>query len=166
MTVRRLLTDPATGVLTDLTDAAEKRYRPSAALDRAVRARDVTCRFPGCRRSADSPGTDLDHTVPWPAGPTAATNLAVLCRRHHRLKHTAGWNVHLHPTGVMTWTTPTGRHVTTPSPGSTPTPTHRVESDPCSGAVKCRRATGPGPDLGLPLRLQQGCRRSALRQRS
>ena len=106
VSVRRLLTDPATGTLTDVD---QKRYRPSAALDRAVRTRDVTCRFPGCRRSADSAGTDLDHTVPWPAGPTAATNLAVLCRRHHRLKHTAGWNVHLDPSGVMTWTTPTGR---------------------------------------------------------
>ncbi len=91
----------------------QKRYRPSAALDRAVRARDVTCRFPGCRRSADSAGTDLDHTIPWPDGPTSAANLAVLCRRHHRLKHTAGWNVNLDPTGVMTWTTPTGRTLQT-----------------------------------------------------
>ena len=106
VTFRRLVTDPATGVLTDL---AEDRYRPSAALDRGVRARDVTCRFPGCRRTADSAGTDLDHTIPYPAGPTSATNLAVLCRRHHRLKHTAGWAVTLHPTGTMTWTTPTGR---------------------------------------------------------
>ncbi|MCZ3387943.1 MAG: HNH endonuclease [Actinomycetia bacterium] len=107
VTFRRLLADPATGILTDV---AEKRYRPSAALDRAVRARDVTCRFPGCRRSADSPGTDLDHTTPWPAGPTAAANLAVLCRRHHRLKHTAGWKARLDASGLMTWTTPTGRH--------------------------------------------------------
>ena len=110
VTWRRLLTDPTTGVLTDI---AEKQYRPSEALDRAVRARDVTCRFPGCRRSADGAGTDLDHTIPWPAGPTAAANLAVLCRRHHRLKHTAGWSVLLEPTGVMTWTTPTGRTHTT-----------------------------------------------------
>ena len=107
---RRLVTDPATGVLTDI---AEDRYRPSAALDRAVRARDVTCRFPGCRRTADSARTDLDHTVPYPTGPTSATNLAVLCRRHHRLKHTAGWQVHLDPTGTMIWTTPTGRTYTT-----------------------------------------------------
>jgi hypothetical protein len=107
---RRLLTHPTTGFLTDVT---EKHYRPSAALDRAVRARDVTCRFPGCRRSADSAGTDLDHTIPWPQGPTAATNLAVLCRRHHRLKHSAGWAVSLEPSGIMTWTTPTGRTYTT-----------------------------------------------------
>jgi hypothetical protein len=120
VTVRRLVTDPATGVLTDV---AEERYRPSVALDRAGRARDVTCRFPGCRRAADSAGTDLDHTVPYPAGPTSAANLAVLCRRHHRLKHTAGWTVHLHPTGTMTWTTPAGRtYLTEPWQYTNPDP--------------------------------------------
>ena len=105
---RRLLTDPTTGVLTDI---AEQQYRPSARLERAVRARDLTCRFPGCRRPAlgNSTGTDVDHTVPWPQGSTTASNLAVLCRRHHRLKHTPGWDVVLHPDGTMTWTTPTGR---------------------------------------------------------
>ena len=120
VTVRRLLADPATGVLTHVD---QKRYRPSAALDRAVRVRDVTCRFPGCRRNADSTGTDLDHTVPWPAGPTSAANLAVLCRRRHRLKHTPGWNVTLDPSGVMTWTTPTGgTAITEPWQYTTPDP--------------------------------------------
>ena len=105
---RRLLADPVSGTLSDIS---EQRYRPSATLERAVRARDVTCRFPGCRRSAlgTGSGTDLDHTVPWPVGSTSAANLAVLCRRHHRLKHTPGWSVVLHPDGSMTWTTPTGR---------------------------------------------------------
>ena len=105
VSVRRLLTDPATGTLTDVD---QKRYRPSAALDRAVRARDVTCRFPGCRRSADSAGTDLDHTVPWPVGPTAATNLAVLCRRHHRCKTSGRWRYRRLPDGTYHWTAPRG----------------------------------------------------------
>jgi hypothetical protein len=109
-TWRRLPVDSTTAAS---TIDAEARYRPSAALDRAVRARDVTCRFPGCRRSADSSGTDLDHTVPWPTGGTSSTNLAVLCRRHHRLKHQAGWHVTLTPDGVMIWTTPSGRTITT-----------------------------------------------------
>lgn len=103
---RRLLTDPVTGTLTDL---AQHRYRPSAQLERTIRARDVTCRFPGCRRSATSTGTDLDHCTPWPAGPTQSGNLVVLCRRHHRLKHQAGWSVAVDVAGAVTWTTPSGR---------------------------------------------------------
>jgi hypothetical protein len=109
--IRRLVTDPVSGTLVDLT---EDRYRPSGALERAVRARDMTCRFPGCRRSAIGPssGTDLDHTVPWPEGKTSAGNLAALCRRHHRLKHMPGWKVIMQADGTMTWTTPTGRTFT------------------------------------------------------
>jgi hypothetical protein len=107
---RRLLTDPATGVLTDM---GERRYRPSVQLDRAVRARDVYCRFPGCRRQATK--ADLDHTKPWPAGETTAANLAALCRHHHRLKHRAGWEVTLEPDGTMTWRSPVGsKYVTHP----------------------------------------------------
>jgi hypothetical protein len=126
VTFRRLLTDPTTGVLTDIT---EDRYRPSAALNRAVRARDVTCRFPGCRRSAAGPGTDLDHTIPWPTGPTSAANLAVLCRHHHRLKHSAGWQVTLDSSGAMTWTTPTGRRFST-DPWQYLSPEHQRDRDP------------------------------------
>ncbi|HEX5017762.1 MAG TPA: DUF222 domain-containing protein [Actinomycetes bacterium] len=109
---RRLLTDPVTGVLTDIS---EQRYRPSPKLDRAVRTRDVTCRFPGCRRPALTPrtGVDLDHTVPWPNGATSADNLACLCRHHHRLKHSPGWSLTSHPDGVLEWLTPTGHRFTT-----------------------------------------------------
>lgn len=112
ITWRRLLTDAATGTLLDV---AEKQYRPSLGLDRAVRARDVTCRFPGCRRSAigSRTGTDLDHTVPWPEGTTQATNLAVLCRHHHRVKHSPGWNVEYRTDGILQWTTPVGRTFST-----------------------------------------------------
>lgn len=106
---RRLLTDPATGTL---VEQSEHEYRPSRRLDRTIRSRDVTCRFPGCRRAATG-GSDLDHTVPWPAGPTAATNLASLCRRHHRLKHSPGWSVEQHEGGILQWTTPDGRKFAT-----------------------------------------------------
>jgi len=130
---RGLLVDPATGALPEvgaqagraLSDAPESSYRPSAGLQRAVRARDVTCRFPGCRRFAfgTHSGTDLDHTVPWPSGATEAGNLAVLCRRHHRLKHSGLWHVDLHPDGTMTWRSPSGRtYDTEPWPYADPPP--------------------------------------------
>ena len=62
--------------------------------------------FPGCGRRAIH--TDLDHTTPWPTGPTAHHNLGALCRRHHRLKQSP----HVHLTqpspGHFHWTLPTG----------------------------------------------------------
>ncbi len=104
---RRMLTDPDSGYLVDI---AERQYRPSTAMDRAIRARDKVCRFPGCSRPATKgQGTDLDHTVPWPRGQTTASNLAVLCRHHHLLKHSPGWTTELHTDGVMLWTSPAGK---------------------------------------------------------
>ncbi|OBK20475.1 hypothetical protein A5634_12785, partial [Mycobacterium asiaticum] len=50
--------------------AAEPRYRPSAALADYVRARDLTCRWPGCDPAHHC---QLDHTIPYAqGGPTHA----------------------------------------------------------------------------------------------
>jgi hypothetical protein len=113
------------------THEPERHYRPSSGLEQAVRYRDVTCRFPGCRRPAlgGHTGTDLDHTIPWPEGATEASNLSVLCRRHHRLKHSPHWQVQLKTDATMTWTTPTGRLICT-EPWQHASPTDRSESDP------------------------------------
>ncbi|MQA80120.1 MAG: DUF222 domain-containing protein, partial [Streptosporangiales bacterium] len=91
---------------------AEPRYTPSARLARFIKARDVTCRFPGCTRKARR--TELDHTVPWAKdGPTAAANLHCLCKRHHRMKdENTGWSLKAHPDGSVTWTSPTRRTYT------------------------------------------------------
>ncbi|WP_293240486.1 HNH endonuclease signature motif containing protein, partial [Mycolicibacterium sp.] len=62
----------------------EQRYTPSTKLADFVRARDMTCRFPGC--CAPATKCDVDHTIPWPYGPTQASNLKALCRKHHLLK--------------------------------------------------------------------------------
>ncbi len=103
--------------------AGALRYQPSAALERLVRSRDVTCRFPGCDRKAWF--CDLDHTSPFnhanPAagGLTVPWNLACYCREHHRLKtfHGGpdGWRDKQLPDGTIVWTSPTGRvYRTTP----------------------------------------------------
>ncbi|MGY1608427.1 HNH endonuclease, partial [Geodermatophilus sp. SYSU D00700] len=61
---------------------------------------------------------ELDHAVPWPAGPTTAANLTGYCTGHHRGKHQApGWTHTLAPDGTLTVTTPTGlTAATTPPP--------------------------------------------------
>jgi len=73
-----------------VSPAEAVRYQPSAALQRWIRCRDLTCRFPGCDRPACS--ADIDHTIPFshtnPAagGLTVPWDLACYCREHHRLK--------------------------------------------------------------------------------
>lgn len=58
----------------------------SAALRRAVVARDGHCRFPGCDRPQS--WCDAHHVVHWAdGGRTALPNLILLCRPHHRLLH-------------------------------------------------------------------------------
>ncbi|HYP96312.1 MAG TPA: DUF222 domain-containing protein [Mycobacterium sp.] len=93
----------------------ESHYVPSPKLADFVRCRDVTCRFPGC----DEPGyrCDLDHTIPYPAGPTCASNLGCLCRKHHLLKTFWGWLARQLPDGTIIWTAPSGQIYTT-HPGS------------------------------------------------
>jgi hypothetical protein len=95
----------------------EDSYRPSAALARLVRDRDQTCRYPGC--SAAAARADLDHTTPWPEGPTHPDNLAVLCRRHHRTKQAPGYSVRRDDAGRLLWKTPSG-HVHTTGPPDFP----------------------------------------------
>jgi hypothetical protein len=57
-----------------------------ASLRRAVVIRDRHCRFPGCDRPHS--WCDAHHVVHWASGgPTALSNLLLLCRRHHRLVH-------------------------------------------------------------------------------
>ncbi|MCT9930856.1 HNH endonuclease [Planotetraspora sp. A-T 1434] len=86
----------------------EPGYRPSAALDAKVRARDRTCRAPSCNHSAWS--ADLDHTRAHErGGPTAYGNLAALHRRHHRIKGSVpGVHVEQVRPGQLLWRTRTG----------------------------------------------------------
>jgi hypothetical protein len=84
-------------------------YRPSDRLAASVRMRERTCRFPGCTVPAGR--CDLDHTLPWPHGPTCSCNLSCLCRHHHRLKTHGRWRVVNHGDGRLTWTTPSGRTI-------------------------------------------------------
>jgi hypothetical protein len=122
-TWHRLITNP-TGRLLDYCITT---YRPPADLTRFVTARDQTCTFPGCNRPAHR--CDLDHEQPpSTGGATSADNLAVLCRRHHRAKHEAGWHVQRNQhTGASHWTAPTGHQYTSTPP---PYPTDQTAIGP------------------------------------
>ncbi|HTI74038.1 MAG TPA: DUF222 domain-containing protein, partial [Mycobacterium sp.] len=86
---------------------AEPNYRPSAALTRFIQSRDLTCSFPGCDQAAI--GCDIDHSVPYPHGPTHPSNNTLKCRIHHLLKTFCGWTDRQLPDGTIVWTSPRGR---------------------------------------------------------
>jgi Domain of unknown function (DUF222) len=87
---------------------------PSKALADFVRARDLTCRWPGC----DVPAVccDLDHTIPHSqGGKTHGANLKCYCRTHHLVKTFWGWTEQQLADGTLILTSPAGHtHVTTP----------------------------------------------------
>ncbi|HZA10134.1 HNH endonuclease signature motif containing protein [Mycobacterium sp.] len=128
----------------------ESGYRPSSALAAWVQARDLTCRFPGCDKPAEV--CDIDHTVPWPQGPTHPSNLKLLCRGHHLLKtfYTGpnGWADRQLPDGTVIWTAPTGHIYTTQAEGAVWLPTLARPT----GELIIPNTTGPPAGLMAPAR--------------
>ncbi|WP_426246995.1 HNH endonuclease [Nocardioides sp. LHG3406-4] len=94
-------------------------YQPPPRLREQVILRDRTCVFPWCTRPAR--GCDLDHIVPWETGgPTDTTNLAALCRRHHRLKTHSAWTYVRTGPAAYTWTSPHGHTYVRDDTGTEP----------------------------------------------
>ena len=52
-------------------------------------------------------------------GPTATSNLAALCRFHHRLKTHSAWHHRMTQPGVFEWTSPHGHRFHRDPSGST-----------------------------------------------
>jgi hypothetical protein len=104
---RRLLTDPRSGVATDL---GRTRYRPTAGLDEFVRLRAQTCYFPGCRRPATR--CDFNHLqAASKGGHTSEANGGPACRHHHQATDgpEPAWKVTQPIPGTYEITTPGGR---------------------------------------------------------
>jgi 5-methylcytosine-specific restriction endonuclease McrA len=76
------------------------------ALRRALLHRDQGCRFPGCGVRVGQ-GHHLHHWAE--GGPTTLSNLALLCRRHHRAVHEEGYQVDRQPDGDLRFRRPDGR---------------------------------------------------------
>jgi len=104
------------------------------ALRRALQHRDHGCRFPGCGLRVG----EGHHVRHWAAGgPTTLSNLALLCRRHHRAVHEEGYQVARKPNGTLEFRRPDGRVL----PDVPPTPA--VSMDP----LQTLRATNVGVNI-------------------
>jgi hypothetical protein len=145
----------------------EPRYRPSTKLQRFVRNRDQTCRFPGCDRPSER--CDLDHTTPHGAnGLTHPRNIKALCRKHHLLKTfwigPTGWTDQQLSDGTIVWISPTGHRYTRPSGSRIHFPRWDTTTPLPAGTVAPPATTG-SPERGLTMptrkhnRAQQTARR-------
>src|SRR5438094_5620032 len=110
-TSRRLACDASRVVMRHGCDgrvvevAARTRTIPPA-LRRVLHHRDHGCRFPGCGRRFGQ-GHHIRHWAQ--GGPTTLSNLALLCRRHHRAVHEECYHEGLEPDGELRFRRPDGR---------------------------------------------------------
>ena len=102
-------------------------------------ARDETCRAPGCRIPARR--CELDHSIRFPHGPTAAHNLGSGCKHDHRMKHQTDWNVEQQPDATFIWTSPTGHRYAVP-----PEPFLDLPPPPASESPPSPEPPDSGPD--------------------
>ena len=92
--------------------ARAHRYQPGSGLppdgghDRVRAVAGSACRWPRCDKPAEY--SDIDHTVPWPCGPTHRSNNKCYCRTHHLIKTFCGWSDQQLPDGTIILTAPTG----------------------------------------------------------
>ena len=106
----RVFLDPITGAVL----AVDRRF-VTAEQKRYLVARDIRCRFPGCRRPARD--CDWDHREDWAlGGKTDVDNVGAFCKRHHTMKQAAGWTVVQEPGGRLRFTAPSGLEYTDDPP--------------------------------------------------
>ena len=99
---RVVMRHDADGGITEI--GARTRTIPPA-LRRALQHRDRGCRFPGCG-SRFGQGHHIHHWAH--GGPTTLSNLAMLCRRHHRAVHEEGYRVEQAADGALRFWWPNG----------------------------------------------------------
>ena len=145
--LRHLLADPGVNVFArpvsindhgHILDVGRRRYQITGSLRRLIIARDGTCRFPGCNRSAVR--CQIDHAIGWEnGGRSDVGNLGALCVGHHQLKTHGGWELtNSKRDGSCTWRSPEGfiyHHY--PEPIVTP--------KRATAVVTARQARAPNP---------------------
>jgi hypothetical protein len=84
-------------------DVGREQRTGTAAIRRAIEARDGHCIFVGC--TAPASWCDVHHVQHWVyGGPTSCDNGALLCERHHTAVHEGGFEI-VRDTGTATWHT-------------------------------------------------------------
>jgi uncharacterized protein DUF222/HNH endonuclease len=124
------------------------------AIRRVLHHRDRGCRFPGC----GLPLGEGHHVRHWAeGGPTTLSNLALLCRRHHRAVHEEGYQVERDSSGALQFRRPDGR-LLPDVPPPVAVPAHAVRAlkarHDAQGLQLHARTTCPG---WLGERLDVGC---------
>jgi hypothetical protein len=101
-----------------ITEVGARTRTIPPALRGALQHRDKGCRFPGC----DRPFGQGHHIRHWAhGGPTKLSNLAMLCRRHHRAVHEEGYQVERQADGALCFRRPDGQLLPdVPAPAAVP----------------------------------------------
>ena len=89
-----------------VTEVGARTRTIPPAIRRALQHRDLGCRFPGCGVRVGQ-GHHIQHWAQ--GGPTTLSNLALLCRRHHRAVHEEGYRLDRQPDGTLLFHRPDGR---------------------------------------------------------
>jgi hypothetical protein len=115
------------------------RARFLPALRRALEHRDKGCRFPGCGLPLGQ-GHHIQHWAH--GGPTTLSNLAMLCRRHHRAVHEHGYRVERLADGELCFWRPNGEVLpdVPPPPGvpANPVEALRAQNDALGVRIDAR----------------------------
>ena len=130
----------------EVLDVGRRTRTIPTALRRALASRDHNqCQFPGC----ESRHCDAHHVVHWAdGGKTQLSNLASLCRFHHRAVHEEGFQVVADGAGQFQFLRPNGA----PLPAVPPAPRWEGAGDPLAPTVARLEAAGVsiGPHTATP----------------
>ena len=90
-------------------DASRAQRRFSVTQEKAILARDRTCRYPGCTRGVEY--SEIHHAQEWEeGGPTIVDNAVLLCFHHHQHIHSEHIII-THHAGGFVFTKPSGEIV-------------------------------------------------------
>ena len=152
-TVRRLACDASLVRIVDgpngaPLDVGRKTRSIPPAIRRALNARDSGCRFPGCTHEQF---LDAHHCEHWAdGGQTSLSNLATVCKLHHRMLHEGGYDVRVLDDGALRFTRPDGRAI--PAVGEITA----VTSGSVAALIAANRQAGLDIDAGTGESLWEG----------